>query len=448
MSAILQRPRAEGLEVAVTTIVAVGVGVALVATPAVTALIVPTLVGAGLVGVLSRVLEDTADLARNRWLRQVSASVLGAHLVIGLVIIGNDALVRTLGIDAVGYHEGAKAILDHWHGTAAMDVSFLPVGKEGFFYGLAAVYWVFGAFQVAGIAVNAALAAAVVPLVYDTTRRLVGSGAARVAVVMYAVLPGFLVWTSQLLREAVVVFLLAAAANAAVRLQERTTPGPVVVLGGTLAVLFTVRANVALLAAAGLVIGLVISRREVLAGAMTAAVVIGLVVFAVAVAGVGESGYRLTTTADLETVSEIRQALATSANSGIAPEADVSTPGDALRFLPYGLVAFGLGPFPWTAENALQLAGVLEALTLLFLLPSLVRGWRRAGDAIGRRRLVLGVPALALAMGLALYVGNYGTVVRERLQVSILILPFVAYGWTLRRRGALVAPAGVMERTG
>jgi hypothetical protein len=56
MSAILQRPRAEGLEVAVTTIVAVGVGVALVATPAVTALIVPTLVGAGLVGVLSRVL--------------------------------------------------------------------------------------------------------------------------------------------------------------------------------------------------------------------------------------------------------------------------------------------------------------------------------------------------------------------------------------------------------
>jgi hypothetical protein len=111
-------------------------------------------------------------------------------------------------------------------------------------------------------------------------------------------------------------------------------------------------------------------------------------------------------------------------------------------------VAFGLGPFPWTARNGRQVAGVLEALTLLFLLPSLVRGWLRAGDAIGRRRLVLGVPALLLAVGLALFVGNYGTVVRERLQVSILILPFVAYGWTLRRRGAPVAPAGVAERTG
>jgi hypothetical protein len=167
---------------------------------------------------------------------------------------------------------------------------------------------------------------------------------------------------------------------------------------------------------------------------------------------VGQRGYELTATADLKTVSEVRQALATTANSGIAPGADVSTPGEAIRFLPYGLAAFGLGPFPWTASNGRQLVGVLEALTLWCLLPCLIRGWVQAGDEIGRRRLVLGVPALALAVGLALFVGNYGTVVRERLQVSILILPFAAYGWTLRCRRALAAPpprlAAVVERTG
>jgi hypothetical protein len=332
--------------------------------------------------------------------------------------------------------------------VAEFDTSVLPAGKEGFFFALAGLYWVFGPYQVAGIVVNAALAAAVVPLVHDTTRRLLGREAARVVVIMYALLPGFLVWTSQLLREAGVVFLLAVAANAAVRLQARTTAGAVAALGGSLALLFTLRANVALLATAGFIAGVAVSRREVLAGAATGAVVVGLLVLAVVVAGVGERGYELTTTADLKTVSEVRQALATTSSSGIAPTVDVSTPGEAIRFLPHGLVAFGLGPFPWTARNGRQVAGVLEALTLWFLLPSLVRGWLRAGDAIGRRRLVLGVPALLLAVGLALFVGNYGTVVRERLQVSILILPFVAYGWTLRRRGAPVAPAGVAERTG
>jgi hypothetical protein len=378
----------------------------------------------------------------------VAAAVLGIHLLIGVAVISSGWLVQTLGGDAVTYHLGARAIVDQWRGVAEFDTSVLPAGKEGFFFALAGLYWVFGPYQVAGIVVNAALAAAVVPLVHDTTRRLLGREAARVVVIMYALLPGFLVWTSQLLREAGVVFLLAVAANAAVRLQARTTAGAVAALGGSLALLFTLRANVALLATAGFIAGVAVSRREVLAGAATGAVVVGLLVLAVVVAGVGERGYELTTTADLKTVSEVRQALATTSSSGIAPTVDVSTPGEAIRFLPHGLVAFGLGPFPWTARNGRQVAGVLEALTLLFLLPSLVRGWLRAGDAIGRRRLVLGVPALLLAVGLALFVGNYGTVVRERLQVSILILPFVAYGWTLRRRGAPVAPAGVAERTG
>jgi hypothetical protein len=448
MFAILQRPRAQNPEILLTVVVAVGVGVALVATPVLTALAIPLVLGAGLLGVLLRALADPVDEARNRWLRQVTAGVLGVHLLIGIVVISSGWLVQTLGGDAVTYHLGARAIVDHWHGLAAFDTSILPPGKEGFFFALAALYWVFGPYQVAGIAVNAVLAAAVVPLVHDTTRRLLGRDAARVAVIMYAVLPGFLVWTSQLLREAGVVFLLAMAANAAVRLQVRTTIGAVAALGGSLALLFTLRANVALLATAGLIAGVALSRREVLAGVASGAVVAGLLVLAVVVAGVGERGYDLTTTADLKTVSEVRQALATTANSGIAPEADVSTPGDAIRFLPYGLTAFGLGPFPWTATNGRQAAGVLEASTLLFLLPSLVRGWLRARDVIGRRRLVLGIPALLLAVGLALFVGNYGTVVRERLQVSILILPFVAYGWTLRRRGALAAPAGVAERTG
>jgi hypothetical protein len=90
-----------------------------------------------------------------------------------------------------------------------------------------------------------------VPLVADTSRRLFGPATVRPAALMVAFLPGFLIWTSQLLREAPMLACLAVIANVSVRLTERTRPGLLVVLSLSLAVLFTLRANVALLVRQG-----------------------------------------------------------------------------------------------------------------------------------------------------------------------------------------------------
>ena len=56
---------------------------------------------------------------------------------------------------------------------------------------------------------------------------------------------------------------------------------------------------------------------------------------------------------------------------------------------------------------------------------------------MGRQVLVHLLPAAALASMLALIIGNYGTVIRERLQVVVLILPFVAFGLA-KRKGLVV----------
>lgn len=434
MSVGRQSSREPSGEAIVAGAVAVAVGVAVSQAPAVVAIAVPTVAAALCLGILVRALCEPGDPASAALVGRLTLLSFVAHLAVGLLIVQSDAAIEALGGDANTYHFGARVIVDHWNGRATADLTFLQPGKEGFFYGLAALYWLLGPYVAAGLAVNAALAAGVVSLVHDTTRRLFGRDAARIAVLLYLVLPGFLIWTSQLLREAVVVFLLAAAANATVRLHQRATPAAVGGLVVALALLFTVRANVALLAAGGLAVGLALGRRRVAAGAVTACVVALLVLLLVPVAGFGERGFQATTDADLEQVDLARRDLATTAESGIAPEADVSTPGAAVRFLPLGVVAFGFGPFPWTASNLRQLAGVVEAMTLWAVVPLLVRGWRRSRVVIGRGRLVLGIPAAVLAVALSLFVGNYGTVVRERLQVTILLLPFAAYGWVARPR--------------
>jgi hypothetical protein len=426
--------RAELGQISIAFALAVVFAAMYVRAPALLALIVPTGMAAIALSFALRVLipRDTDDETA-RWLRHVTGVMFVAHLLISLAINSSSQLVKTFGGDAVIYHLGGVQIVDHWNNGASITAEFVQTGKEGFFYTLAVLYWLFGTYQTAGLAVVAAFAAAVIPLVYDTTRRLFGKEAARIAALMVMLLPGFLVWTSQLLREAPIVFFLALAANAVVRLTERTTLAAYATLAASIAVLFTLRANVSLVAAGGLLVGLVVGRKGFLEGATAGAAALTLMLVVVVAGGIGYQGYALTSNASLRSISTTRQALAQSANTGIAPDTDISTSGRAISFLPIGMVNFGLGPFPWQVRNGRQLGGAVEALTLWFLWPSLWRGWRAAKRVVGFQWTALVAPALFIAVALSLLIGNYGTVVRERLQVTIFLIPLAAHGWTLRK---------------
>src|SRR5438270_262569 len=142
--------------------------------------------------------------------------------------------------------------------------------------GLAVALLVFGACVVrapavvaladAGLVFNAFLAAALVPLLTDITTRLFGAEAARPVAPLVVLLPGILVWTSQLLREAAVLFLIVAAADLALRASERLRLSEFSLLTAVLALLFLFRANVAYVLLGGLAVGLLLSRRHVVSG--------------------------------------------------------------------------------------------------------------------------------------------------------------------------------------
>lgn len=392
-----------------------------------------SVVSLGIVLALIRVYsaEETPD-DRARTMRWTLVA-FGAHLLAGLVISQWDTSVRFFGGDAVTYHLGAEGIMRHWTDGEAMPR--LPNGREGFYYLLAGLYWVFGPYTGAGLALNAAFAAGLIPVVSDTTRRLFGPLPVRFVAPLLLFLPGLFVWTSQLLKEAPILFLIAVGVNCAVRLTDRLAVGWIVLLAGIVAVLLTFRGHVAFFIAVGLFAGLILGRAQLLSGVATGAVVLATMALVVLGSGVGESGFETVTTSDLVQANSVRQGLAYNTGSGFGADVDISTSRRAIAYLPLGLVNFLLGPFPWQLGGTRQLVALPDVLATWWLIPSLVLGYRQARAQLGRKVRVLLLPAALVSAVLALVISNYGTVVREREQVVVMLVPLVALGLAARAAG-------------
>lgn len=417
------------IAVAAATGLVLAVGAAV--SPGIDAAIVPMVAGVLLLLAVCRAVRP-ADVRSARLIMTVAVAAFFAHVLIGILIGQSANFAHSLGSDATTYDSGARMIVDHWR-QASSPLPPMSAGKEGFYYTLGALYWAFGPFQLAGLALNAFFAAALVPLLFDLTRRLFGDDAGWWAVVVVTLQPGLLVWPSQLLREAGVLFFLVVALSCANRLATRASFSGALLLAIDVGLFLTFRADVALIVAVGLAVGLTLGRRQVVGGFLIATTVLAMGVVLVVAVGLGRAGYRSSTTQTLSQVSAARTDLATTAASGFDRTANVSTPGRALKYLPKGLPSFLWGPFPWQVRNVPQLFVGLDALTVMALTPSIWRGWRRARLSIGRRRLLLVLPAGALAVALALLIGNYGTVVRERLQILVLLVPLAAAGISQRR---------------
>lgn len=412
----------------------IATGASLVYIPGIVALALPAAIMLGLSIRFARVLAAYPDVPSlsNRVSRWALGS-FAAHFALGVVITASFRLTTLLGGDALQYHGWAQGIVAHWDFGVPLPAG-LPAGRNGFSYLLGAAYWVFGPYQVAGLAMNAFFSSALVPLMTDTTKRLYGAEAARWVAPLVVLPVGFLLWPGQLLREAGVLFLMAVIINAAVRLQQGATKiSLLVTMTLALAILGTFRSYIALTLAGGVIIGITLGRTGVgglQLGGSAALLVIGLVVGG----GLGYSGIQAIQETDLATLNNVRMDSANGASSGFLTDADVSTGRKAITYLPLALPRFLLGPFPWEIRPGRQLLVLPDVLVWWALLPSFGRGFRKARRLGGRGLLILLVPAASITLALSLLIANYGTAVRSRMQVLLLLVPLVALGLAHRRR--------------
>lgn len=436
--------RSLGRQATVALPVAACAGAAVAATVEAASLVALTVVCLAALAALVRLLEPPeAGRAAHRVLRWT----IGAFIVHLLLSVAINAAIYEQS-DALTYHRDAEQIVRHWE--RGLPTPDLPEGKEGYYYLLAGLFRVFGPNNLAGLIVNATFAAGLVPVVTDLTRRLFGAEPAGYIPQLVLLLPGLLLWTSQLLKEAVIIFLVACCLNAASRLLTRLSVPGLATMAAGLAVLFTMRSHVALVIAMGLMLGIALGRPSVLSGVGAGLSAVALIALLVTATGVGYSGYKAATGANLKQANLVRKDLANSANSGFGSDIDISTPGGALTNLPSAGVTFLIGPFPWQFTDGRQLIALPDVLAWWLLLPSLWRGIRAAFARVGRAVLILILPALTTTALLSLVVGNFGTVVRERSQVVIMLVPLLAVGLAERagRSRSGGEPTRAMEHAG
>ena len=408
---------------------AVLIGILIPRSPALPALIVPMISVLAILTIMVNGLFGNKPYTTKQKLMLWTIGAYFVHLVIGEIIWSSNTLTNYFGGDAQTYNYGAIALRQHWQGIGPMPG--LPAGKDGFFYLLAILYSVFGNQASAGMAVDAAFAAAMIPLLYDATDRLFGEKAAKYIPPLCLFMPGFLIWSSQMLRESGIYFGIALGINACIRLTKKMSFGAIVALGSSVILVFVWRASVGALMAGGFLVALLLQRKAkntfatFLIAAIAGGAVLGL--------GIGYSGFHLLATTSLAQINDVRSSSATGASSGFLPSSDISTGKHALFYLPIGMPLFMFGPLPWQIGGGRQLFSIPDVLVWWSLLPSLWRGWKASKHTIGHVRSVFMMPAMANALGLSLIIANFGTAVRERMQVVAFLLPLVAYGLSLRR---------------
>jgi hypothetical protein len=260
------------------------------------------------------------------------------------------------------------------------------------------------------------------------------SQVAKLAGILTAFFPAFVIWSSQLMKDGLVIFLLVIVIIAVLQLQEKFSLAGVAVLVlamfGILSLRFYIFYMVGIAAVGSFVVGLSNSPAAVLRRTAVLLIVgLGLTYLGV----LRTASTEFEQFGSLERIQRSRADLARSGESGFGEDLDVSTAEGALTALPIGFAYLMFAPFPWQAANVRQAVTLPEVLLWWAMLPLMIIGIVYTI----RHRLREAFPALffslMLTLAYSLFQGNVGTAYRQRTQIQVFLFIFIAVGWVLRK---------------
>ena len=372
------------------------------------------------------------------FITKVFLAALIVRLAFGLMIEIFD-FHDFFGGDALGYDANGARLVEIWNGRyigndpdsyRAVSTS-IPGWGMNYLAGL--VYFIFGRNIFAAQSFCAVFGAATAPMVYFCSKKIYGNiRVAKSAAIAIAIFPSFVIWSSQLLKDGLVIFLLVLAMTMVLQLQEKFNYLALGLLAlslfGILSLRFYIFYMVVIAVAGSFLVGTSNSLQSV-ARRTLALVALGLALM--------YFGVTRNYTADvkkygtLERVQASRLDLARSAKSGFGEDLDVSTADGAISVVPIGLLYLIFAPFPWQAANLRQAITIPEVLLWWSLLPFLVSGvWYTLKHRLRNAFPVLFF-SLTLSIAYSVFQGNVGTAYRQRTQIQVFLFMFIAVGWTL-----------------
>jgi len=343
------------------------------------------------------------------------------------------------GGDAMTYDARGHILAEYWLGNLFPNdpAVILASAKSGSGWGMnylvGALYMVFGRNIFAAQSFCAVVGAATAPMTYYCSKKLFSNiRVAKISAIAVAFFPAFIIWSGQLLKDGLIVFLLVLSMTMVLQLQEKFSWPTVILLVlalmGIMSLRFYIFYMVGVAVLGSFIIGVTNSIESIVRRTI-ALVMLGL---ALTYFGVSRSAStELTRYGTLDQLQRSRSDLIQSAGSGYSDDTDVSTSSGVLTALPVGFLYLMFAPFPWSSGSARQSFTIPEVLIWWAMLPVVVYGlWYTI-----RHRLRTAFPVLLftlmLTLAYSIFLGNVGTAYRQRTQIQVFLFIFFGVGWAL-----------------
>ncbi len=377
-----------------------------------------------------------------RFLLRLFIVALLVRVVLATVInIGH--MEAFFGGDAHTYDLFGKSLLQSWYGDvyhAARYAGFIKsgAGAWGMLYVVAAVYSLIGENLYAIQLINASVGAATAIVVYYVAQTLFSNiRVSRLAAVLVAFFPSLILWTSQALKDGLIILALALAMLATLRLMEKITIPKVLVLTACLLALLSLRFYIFYMMLAAVMGSFFIGMKTINAqGFVQRFVAVAVMGLAFTWFGVLRyAGAQFDRYANLRTIQMSREDQA-NAGSGFGKDVDVGTTEGALTAIPIGLVYLLFAPFPWDMATLRQSITLPEMLIWWAAFPLLMLGLWFALRHRLRQVAPIVIFTTMLTIAYSVFQGNVGTAYRQRSQLLVFYFIFVAVGAILVKERA------------
>ncbi|MBK8149762.1 MAG: phospholipid carrier-dependent glycosyltransferase [Acidobacteria bacterium] len=347
-----------------------------------------------------------------------------------LSFFGGDALTYdTLGqqINAVWF---GKASPDDWLSQRAMSTGTPGWGMN---YLVALIYLVTGPNPLAAQSFCAVIGAATSPLVYICSMKIFHNRrVGKLAALLVAFLPAFIIWSGQLLKDGLIIFLLVLAMTMVIRLQKNFSYVAVAVLifslFGILSLRFYIFYMVAVSVAGSFIIGQSGSARSMARG-LILLVIMGIALTYLGVLRTATENFEKF--GNMDQLQSSRSDMAKRGDSGFGEDLDVSSAEGAVVALPIGLLFLMLAPFPWQATSLRQAITMPEMFVWWAMIPLIFTGLAYTIRHKLREAIPILIFTLMLTIAYSIFQGNVGTAYRQRTQIQVFLFMFIAVGWTL-----------------
>ena len=347
------------------------------------------------------------------------------------------------GGDANTYDIYGQSLVEAWHGNEYHQgryEGFVASGASawGMIYLVAAVYEVIGPNMLAIQLINAAVGAATAIVIYYAAQTLFANvRVSKTAAILVGFFPSLILWSSQGLKDGLIIMSLALSILATLRLMEKVSVIYVVILIGSLMGLFSLRFYIFYMMCAAVAGSFILGMKTLSAqGFLQRFIAVGVIGLAFTWFGVLQSaGTQFERYANLKQIQTSREDQA-AAGSGFMKDVDVGTTEGALTVIPVGLLYLIFAPFPWQFTTLRQSITLPEMVIWWLCFPLLVLGlWYSLKHRLRQVSPII-IFTTMLTLAYSLFQGNVGTAYRQRSQLLVFYFIFVAVGGIILKERA------------